>query len=201
MKPKVALKLVPISGLVFDLHTATLLALWGGKASHVQQYCENPTPVNQQTLSAKEPAKNLPRTTQRSQTRSVPTSPKRQVLRGKQETFTVQKASFSPTHKTKCLDCCSGNLLPMTCLSCLWEPKCKRKGLNLFKSNPLVANYLQIQKATSWLQTISQIQVLAKRNDQKGQNSHPLQVKISPKSGNSCCQTNSENEFVSWPQT
>ena len=38
MKPKLALKLVPISGLVFDLHTATLLALWGGKASHVQQY-------------------------------------------------------------------------------------------------------------------------------------------------------------------
>jgi len=33
-----ALKLAPISGLVFDLHTATLLALWGGKASHAQQY-------------------------------------------------------------------------------------------------------------------------------------------------------------------
>lgn len=38
MKPKLALKLVPISGLVFDLHTATVLALWGGKASHAQQY-------------------------------------------------------------------------------------------------------------------------------------------------------------------
>ena len=36
MKPKLALKLVPISGLVFGLHTATLLALWGGKASHAQ---------------------------------------------------------------------------------------------------------------------------------------------------------------------
>ena len=34
----------------------------------------------------------------------------------------------------------------LPCLSCRWEPKCKRKGLNLFKSNPLVANYLQIQK-------------------------------------------------------
>ena len=38
MKPKLALKLVPISGLVIDLHTATLLVLWGGKASHAQQY-------------------------------------------------------------------------------------------------------------------------------------------------------------------
>ena len=45
-------------------------------AQEVLPPCENPTPVNQQTLSAKEPARNLPRTTQRSQTRSVPTSPK-----------------------------------------------------------------------------------------------------------------------------
>ena len=27
----------PETGFVFDLHTATLLALWGGKASHAQQ--------------------------------------------------------------------------------------------------------------------------------------------------------------------
>ena len=49
MKPKLALKLVPISGLVFDLHTATLLALWGGKASHVQQY--KPHGVNKKNKS------------------------------------------------------------------------------------------------------------------------------------------------------
>ena len=36
-------------------------------------------------LKRKGTSQNLPRTTQRSQTRSVPTSPKRQVLRGKQE--------------------------------------------------------------------------------------------------------------------
>ena len=32
--------MLAISGLVFDLHTATLLALWGGKASHAQQQAE-----------------------------------------------------------------------------------------------------------------------------------------------------------------
>ena len=63
--------------------------------------CENPTPVNQQTLYAKEPAKTFqtPQTlARRGQSQQVQTS---QVLRGKHKTFTAQKASFSPTTRTK----------------------------------------------------------------------------------------------------